>query len=77
MEHQSCNKCHDCLVEKLSQTDAAIQELYDIQVRRFKEEYLKRENEWRAKGLHLLCKKCGNFSISRKSSVEHAILCKK
>ena len=75
MEHQPCKKCYNCLVAKLSGTEAAIQELYDMQVRRFREEYLKDEDEWIAKGLKLRCKKCDHFSVSRKESDEH--VCKK
>ena len=41
----------------------------------FKMEYLKKEAHFQKKGIHLLCKECGHFSMTKKESEEHISEC--
>ena len=56
------------MVEVMNRIDAT-------QCERFKMEYLKRESHFQKSGLHLLCKGCGHFSVSKKESDIHIFQC--
>lgn len=64
--------------ESLQQLDTIIERVRSIdeyQKERIKTEFLKREPECRAKGLHLLCRQCGHFSTTKREADNHMRTC--